>query len=89
MHREAQITNQSIFFNFKSPLLYIWYIYVTKKIYKFFLLQVKNINLATNLKNYYFYVMLIACKRMPLCKKLDHDAKSEPPYLITTQIKEP
>jgi hypothetical protein len=23
---------------------------------------------------------------MPLCKKLDCDAKSEPPYLATTQI---
>jgi len=30
--------------------------------------------------------MLIACKCMPLCKKLDCDAKNEPPYLATTQI---
>jgi hypothetical protein len=60
-----------------------------KKFYRCFLLQVKNINLATNLGNYYFYVMLIASKCMPLCKKLDYDAKSEPPYLATTQIKAP
>ncbi len=31
-----------------------------------YLLQVENLNLATNLKNYYFYVMLIACKCTPL-----------------------
>jgi hypothetical protein len=47
--------------------------------------QVDNLNLATNLENYCFYAMLIACKSMPLCKKLDCDAKSEPPYLATTQ----
>jgi hypothetical protein len=29
--------------------------------------------------------MLIACKCMPIYKKLDCDAKSEPPYLVTTQ----
>jgi hypothetical protein len=28
--------------------------------------------------------MLIACKCMPLFKKLDCDAKNEPPYLATT-----
>ncbi len=28
--------------------------------------------------------MLIACKCMPLCQKLDCDIKSEPPYLATT-----
>jgi hypothetical protein len=30
--------------------------------------------------------MLIACKCMPLCKKLDYNAKSEPPYLATTHL---
>jgi hypothetical protein len=29
--------------------------------------------------------MLITCKHMPLCKKLDCGTKSEPPYLVTTQ----
>ncbi len=48
------------------------------------LLQVDNSNLATNLKKYYFYTMLIACKCTPLYKTLDCDAKSEPPYLATT-----
>jgi len=30
--------------------------------------------------------MLIVCKCSPLCKKLDYDAKSEPPYLTTTPL---
>jgi hypothetical protein len=46
--------------------------------------QVDNLNLATNLENYCFYAMFIACKCMPLCKKLNCDAKNEPPYLATT-----
>ncbi len=52
--------------------------------YRYLLCQVGNLNLVTNLKNYYFYAMLIACKCMPLYKKLDCDTKSEPPYLATT-----
>jgi hypothetical protein len=38
MYIEAQTTNQSIFFNFKSPLLYIWCIYIAilKNKYLFF-----------------------------------------------------
>jgi hypothetical protein len=31
-----------------------------------------------------FYAMLITCKCTPLYKKLDCNAKSKPPYLITT-----
>jgi hypothetical protein len=31
-----------------------------------------------------FNAMLIACKCMSLCKKLDCDIKSEPPYHVTT-----
>jgi hypothetical protein len=31
-----------------------------------------------------FHVVLITYKCMPLCKKLDYDAKSEPSYLATT-----
>jgi hypothetical protein len=30
--------------------------------------------------------MLIACKCMPLCNKLDCEAKFEPPYLATTHM---
>jgi hypothetical protein len=59
-------------------------IYVANVFYKCLLLQVENLNLATNLENSFFYAMLVACKCMPLCKKLDCDAKSEPPYLATT-----
>jgi hypothetical protein len=84
MYIEAQTTNQSIFFNFKSPLLYIWCIYVANVFNKCFFLQVGNLNLAANLENYCFYVMLIVCKCMQLCKKLDCNLKSEPPYLATT-----
>jgi hypothetical protein len=84
MYIKAQTTNQSIFFNLKSPTLYIWCIYVAIFFYKCLLLQVENINLVKNLKIYYFHAILIACKCTPLCKKLDCDAKSEPPYLATT-----
>jgi hypothetical protein len=52
--------------------------------YRCFVLQIDNQNLATNLENYYFYAMLIACKCTPLYKKLDYDTKNEPPYLATT-----
>ncbi len=52
--------------------------------YTCLLLQVGNLNLVTNLKNYRFYAMLIACKCMPLWQKLNCDTKSEPPYLATT-----
>ncbi len=43
-------------------------------------------NPTTNLENYCFYAMLIACKCMPLCKKKDYNAKSEPPYLATIHL---
>jgi hypothetical protein len=84
MYIEAQTANRSIFFNFKSPLIYIWCIYVVIFFNRCLLLQVENLNLATKLENYCFYARLIACKCTPLYKKLDCDAKSEPPYLATT-----
>jgi hypothetical protein len=83
MYIEAQTTNHSKIFNFKSSLLYIWYIYVAIFFYRCLFFQVGNLNLATNLENYCFYAMLIACKCTPLCKKLNCNAKSEPPYLVT------
>jgi hypothetical protein len=49
MRKKAQIENQSIFFNFKSPLLYIWSMYVTFFLYKFFFIEIENLNLITNL----------------------------------------
>jgi hypothetical protein len=48
--------------------------------------QVVNLNLATNLKNYCFYAMLITWKCMPLWKKLNYNTKNEPPYLATTML---
>jgi hypothetical protein len=86
MYIKTQTTNWSIFFNFKSPLLYIWCIYFVI-LKNRCLLQVDNLNLITNFKKYYFYVMLIICKCMPFYKKLDCNAKNEPPYLATTQHK--
>jgi hypothetical protein len=56
-------------FNFKSPLLYIWCIYVAILFNKCLIIQVDNLNLATNLENYCLYAMLIACNCTPLCKK--------------------
>jgi hypothetical protein len=68
MHVYKGINNKLVHvFNLKSPLLYIWCIYVAIFFNKFFLLQIENLNLATNLENYCFYAMLIACKCMPLC----------------------
>jgi hypothetical protein len=84
MYIKAQIANQSIIFNFKNLLLYIWCIYVATLFYRCLLFQVENLNLATNLENYCFYVMLIACKCTTLCKKKNCDTKSEPPYPATT-----
>jgi hypothetical protein len=49
MRKKAQIENQSIFFNFKSPLLYIWSMYVTFFLYKCFFIEIENLNLITNL----------------------------------------
>ncbi len=46
--------------------------------YRYFILQVENLNLATNLENYCFYAMLVACKCITLCKEMDCDAKNEP-----------
>ncbi len=57
--------------------------------YRCLILQIENLNLATNLNFFYFYVMLITCKCMSLCKKLDCDAKSEPPYLATIHLHGP
>ncbi len=82
---KAQTTNQSIFFNFKNPLLYVWSIHVVIFFNRCPLLQVENLNLAINLENYCFNAMLITCKCTPLCKKLDCDAKNEPPYLATAR----
>jgi len=81
MYIEAQTTNQSIFFNFKSPLLYILCIHVALFLKRYFLFQVENLKLITNLKKYYFYAMLIAGKCAPLYNKLDYNIKNEPPYL--------
>jgi hypothetical protein len=79
MHVYRGTNNKPIhIFQLKSPLLYIWCIYVAIVFNRCLFLQVGNLNLGTNLENYYFYIMLIACKCTPLCKKLDCDAKSDP-----------
>jgi hypothetical protein len=65
---------------FKSPILYIWCVYVAIVLYICLFLQVDNLNLATNLENYCLYAMLIAYKCMPLCKKPNCNTRSEPPY---------
>ncbi len=38
------------------------------------------------MENYCFCAMFITCKCTPFCKKLDCDAKNEPPYLATTYM---
>jgi len=67
---------------------YIFDVYMLAFFYKNIFLQVDNLNLVTNLKKYCFYAMLIACKCTPSCKKLDCNAKSEPPYFVTTSMLE-
>ncbi len=54
--------------------------------YRCLFLKVENLNLATNLENYCFYAMLITCKCTPLYKKMDCDAKNEPPTLQPPSI---
>ncbi len=77
MYIKTQTTN-------KSPILYIWCIYVANFSYRCFFLQVENLSLTTNLEDYCFYAMLITCKCMSFYKKLNCNTKSEPPYLATT-----
>ncbi len=85
MHVYRSTNNKLVyFFNFKSPLLYIWYIYVAFFLKRCLFLQVENLNLVKKLENYCFYAMLITCKCTSLCKKINCDTKSEPPYLTTT-----
>jgi hypothetical protein len=86
MYIKAQTINQSIFFNFKSLLLYIWCIYVANFFYRCFLLQVEVLKSSQKVRNYCFNAMLITCKCMPFCKKLDYNTKNEPPYLATTLL---
>ncbi len=49
---------------------YIFGVYMLHLFYTCLFLQVDNLNLATNLKTYCFYAMLIACKCKPFCKKI-------------------
>ncbi len=59
MHEYISTNNKPVhIFNFKSPLLYIWWIYVVIFLNRCLFLQVDNLNVATNLENYFFYVML-------------------------------
>jgi hypothetical protein len=43
-----------------QKFIIIWYIYLVIILYRCLFFQVDNLNLITNLKNYYFYAMLIA-----------------------------
>jgi hypothetical protein len=39
--------------------------------------------------DFFFNAMLLACKCMPLCKKLDCDVHNESPYFVTTLMIKP
>jgi hypothetical protein len=86
MHVYRDTNNKIVhIFQFQN-FITIYLVYICCNFFnRCFLLQVENLNLATNLDNYYFNAMLIASKCTPLYKKLDCDAKNEPPYLATTQ----
>ncbi len=85
MHLYGGTNNKPIhIFQLKKSIT-IYFVYICCNLFnRCLVLQIDNQNFATNLENYYFYAMLIACKCTPLYKKLDHDAKNEP-YLVTTQ----
>jgi len=55
---QAQIENQSMFFNFKSLLLYIWCIYVTNLLYMCLKIQVqsKSNHKHISLNNHFLHV---------------------------------
>jgi len=85
MHVYRGIKKQtSPYFSTLKVHYYIFGVYLLQFFLSRCLLQVENLYLATNLENYYFYVMLITCKCTPFYKKSDCDVKSEPPYLATT-----
>ncbi len=67
----------------KSVIIYFVHI-CCNFVYRCLLFQIDNLNLATNFENYCSCAMLIACKCMPFCKKMDCDTKSEPHYHATT-----
>jgi hypothetical protein len=70
-------------FQFKKSIT-VYFVYVCFfYIYRCILLQVQNLNLVTNF-DFFFNAMLITYKCTSLCKELDCDVKSEPPYLATT-----
>jgi len=54
------------------------FFFVLLQCYKCLFIQVDDLNITTNLAYYWFYGMLIACK------KLNCDAKNERPYFGTT-----
>ncbi len=84
MHVYRSTNNKPVhIFQFQKSIT-IYLMYICCNFFYKCLLQVDNLNLVTNLKNYCFYAMLIACKCMRFYKKMDCEAKSESPYLATT-----
>jgi hypothetical protein len=84
MHVYRSTNNKLIHIFQLQKFITIYLVYVCCNFFYKCLLQVENLNLTTNFENYCFYVMLIAYKCTRLCKKLNCNAKSEPPYLATT-----
>jgi hypothetical protein len=88
MHVYKGVNNKPIHIFQLQKSIIIYLMYICCNFFNRCLLQVDNLNLVTNLKNYCFYAMLIACKCTPFCKKLDCNTKSESPYLATTSVLE-
>jgi hypothetical protein len=79
MHVYRGINNKPIHIFQLQKSITIYLVYICCNFYRCLFLQVDNLNLATILENYCFKTILIACKCMPLCKKMDCNVKSEPP----------
>jgi hypothetical protein len=86
MHLYKSTNNKPIHIFQLQKFITIYLVYICCKFFYICLLQVENLDLTTNLENYYVYGMLIACKCTSFYITLDYDAKSEPPYLATTHL---
>jgi hypothetical protein len=83
MHVYKGINNKPVhIFQLQKSIIYVWCIYVVIFFYRCFFLQVDNLNLATNLENYFLNVILMTCKKcMARYKRLNRDAKVSHPIL--------
>jgi hypothetical protein len=81
IHVNPQIENKSIFFNFKSPIFYIWCIYVTIFYIHVFFIQVENFN---PMNFFGISINLWHVNAWHFMKNCSVTQKNDPPYLLTS-----